>query len=249
MLRFKDKTVLITGCNRGLGNAFMKKFAEEGATIFAHARKPSEEFLNEIEYLKSCYSVFITPLYFDLTMNDQMKSQISKIKDSEKYLDILVNSAGVPHGGLFQMTSVNKVREVFDVNFFGAFELSQIVSKLMIRQKFGTIINIASILGEDTGAGTCAYGTSKAAIIALTKVMAEELAPFSIRVNAVSPGPTEVGMISSLEEKALRKQIENTALKRKGRAEEIAEAVLFLASDQASYITGQILRVDGGTIK
>lgn len=245
----KDKTVLVTGCNRGLGNAFMKKFAQEGAIVFAHARKPSKEFLDDIESLRNCTGANIIPVYFDLTDSGQMKTEISRIKETGQRLDILVNSAGVPHSGLFQMTSANKVREIFDVNFFGTFELSQIVSKLMIRQKSGAIIHIASTLGEDAGAGTCAYGTSKAAVMALTKVMAEELAPFSIRVNAVSPGPTEVGMIATLEDKALERQIDKTAQKRKGQAEEIAEAVLFLASDKASFITGQVLRVDGGTIR
>ncbi|MEG1916938.1 MAG: SDR family NAD(P)-dependent oxidoreductase, partial [Muribaculaceae bacterium] len=192
------------------------------------------------------YGIKIYPIYFDLTDSNKMKSEIQKVYKTAGNIDVLINNAGMAHGGLFQMTPVQQIREVFDVNFFSMIELSQYVSRLMIRKNKGCIINMASVAGIDLKVGNCAYGTSKAAVIALTKTMSYELSPLGIRVNAIAPGLAETDMALKMERKAGEEMIQETALKRLAKKEEIAELALFLASEQASFITGQVIRIDGG---
>jgi 3-oxoacyl-[acyl-carrier protein] reductase len=164
-----------------------------------------------------------------------------------KPIDVLVNNAGVAHGGLFQMTPMAKVREVFDVNLFAPLALSQAVIGPMRKRGGGSIINIASIAGLDLHAGNVAYGTSKAALIAATRTLAAELGALNIRVNAIAPGLTDTDMAGQMEKKAGTDMVERTAFKRMAKPTEIADTAVFLASDMASFITGQVLRVDGGT--
>jgi 3-oxoacyl-[acyl-carrier protein] reductase len=163
-------------------------------------------------------------------------------------IDILVNNAGVAHGGLFQMTSLDTVKAVFETNFFSFMKLSQLVARPMIQRKSGAIINMASISGMELRAGNVAYGTSKAAVIALTKTMSAELAPLGIRVNAVAPGLTDTDMAKQMEESAGQAMVQASSLNRLAKPEEIANAVLFLASGDAGFVTGEVLTVDGGRV-
>lgn len=243
----KDKIALITGSNRGIGKAILEGFAENRANIFAHTRKPTEEFEQMILDLSKKFGVNITPVYFELSNTEEIKTAFKEIYKTKTKLDILVNNAGVPHGGLFQMTPISKIREIFGVNLFAAMELTQLVLKLMSRQCAGSIVNIASISGIELGAGNCAYGVSKAAIIAWTKTLAVECAKNGIRVNAVAPGPTDTDMAKFMDNVAYDGMIKNSAMQRLAKPAEIAKAVLFLASDDASFINGQVLRVDGGS--
>lgn len=241
-----NKNVLITGTNRGIGLALVKAFANEGANVLAHARKKTPEFVEEMNELSKKYNVKIEPVYFELTDSNAMKETIKLIVKSKTKIDILVNNAGIAHGGLFQMTSINNIREIFDVNFFSVVELTQLVARIMTRQKSGNIINISSISGIDLKAGNCAYGTSKAALIALTKTLSAELAPQGIRVNVIAPGLTSTNMARLMENKAGEEMTRETALDRLARPEEIAQVATFLASEKSSFITGQVIRVDGG---
>ena len=241
----KNKTAIITGSNRGIGKAILEKFAQNGANVFAHARKQNVDFENLINELKLKYNVEITPVYFDLSNIEEIKSGIKYINSFKKPIDILVNNAGIILYKLFLMSTVEDIQNQFDVNFKALFFLTQYVSKIMLRQGNGSIINFASRAAYGD-IGNSVYGASKASVISFTKTLSEELAPKGIRVNAIAPGIIKTDMIASLSEEALEKNISQIHLRRLGDPYEVANAVLFLASDLSSYITGSVIRVDGG---
>lgn len=244
---FEGKWALVTGCNRGIGKAIIEKFASLGCNIIACVRNNSTDFQDFLSQLKNNNSIDTKTLIFDVTdfktMEETIKTEL--IKEKVK-VDILVNNAGMPHGGFLALTSIDKIKEVFEVNLFSQMKLTQLISKIMMRNKSGSIINIASVMGIDMVEGECAYGVSKAAVIAFTKTVAKELARFGIRVNAIAPGLIDTEMGAKMDEKVAQAMIDSTALKRMGIVDEIANTAVFLASDQSSYVTGQVLRVDGG---
>ena len=242
----QNKTAIITGSNRGIGKAVLETFAENGADIFACVRKESDEFSNVTARLSEKTGVSITPVYFDLAESEQVKSGIKSILSSKKQIDILVNNAGVASGSFFQMTSLKDLKQVFEINFFSQVLFTQGISRYMTRFKTGSIINIASTAGLIGDAGMTSYGSSKAAVMFATKTMATELGEMNIRVNAIAPSITKTDMFDQMEEKARSKLIDASALKRPAEAVEVANVALFLASDLSSYVTGQVLRVDGG---
>lgn len=241
-----NKNAVITGCNRGIGKAILTIFAENGSNIWACARKPSDEFESYIKELSVRCDIVIWPVYFDLKDSEQVKSAVKTIMSAKKPVDVLVNNAGITYNALFQMSTVGKMKEVFDINFFSQIIFTQFIVKLMLRKKSGSIINIASSAGIDGNAGRSIYGASKAAIICVTKAMSAELGENGLRVNAIAPGITQTEMLSSMTEEVIEDTVQQTHLKRAGDPDEIAKASLFLASDMSSYVTGQILRVDGG---
>jgi 3-oxoacyl-[acyl-carrier protein] reductase len=242
----QHKTAVISGCNRGIGRAVLRVFAENGADIFACVRKESEEFSEVVRRLVETTGVSITPVYFDLEDGERIKAAVQTIIGSKKRIDVLVNNAGVASGALFQMTSLKELRRVFEVNFFAQIALTQGIVRYMSRFKAGSIVNIASTAGLTGEAGTTAYGSSKAALLLATRTMATELGYLSIRVNAIAPSITRTDMFDQMEEKARNQLIAASALKRPAEPLEIANVALFLASDLSSFVTGQVLRVDGG---
>lgn len=244
----KDYTAVITGTARGIGRELAHTFASHGYSIWACARTPSAEHERELARLAEENGVWIKPLYFDMTDEAARKAAVKEILDEKKNIDVLVNCAGMAHGGLFTMTRVEDIRQVFEVNLFSHMSLTQALLRRMVRQGHGCIINFGSIAGLDLHAGNSAYGVSKAAVIAWTKTLAAELAPYHIRVNAVAPGLTDTDMAKKMEAKAGTQMVSESAMKRLARPEEIARTVLFLASDDASFITGQTLRIDGGSV-
>ena len=243
----KGKSAIITGCNRGIGKAILKLFAENGAKIWACVRKEDANFSAYIDELANITGSVITPIYFDLADSDQIKTAAKEITSEKMPIDILVNNAGAIMTAPFLMTSMDKMHEMFELNYFSYMQFSQIISRQMLRRKMGSIINLSSSAAITGNEGRAAYAGAKAAVIASTKVMARELGPTGIRVNAIAPGLTDTEMMtSSTPEDALNATIEKTALRRVGLPDEIAGAALFLASDLSSYVTGQTLSVDGG---
>jgi 3-oxoacyl-[acyl-carrier protein] reductase len=236
----KGKTAVITGCNKGIGKAILESYAANGADVFACVRKESVEFSKFIEQVSEKNSVRIIPIYVDLRNIDEIKAAMQQIKDSKKKIDVLVNNAGIGYNALFQMSALNKLKEVFDVNFIAPFIFTQYLTKLMVRQKSGTIINVSSTAGIDANQGQSVYGASKAALIHMTNVIASEFKTAGIRANSIAPGLTDTDMLTCLP-----KEI---SANRDGIAKpsEIADVAVFLASELSAHISGQVIRVDGG---
>ena len=244
----KGKTVLVTGTNRGIGKAIIEEFAKKGANIFAHARRETSMFLDSLKEMAEKYDVDIKPVFFDMTDKQAMKEIIGRLINTKTHIDVLVNNAGIISKGIFSMTPVDRIREVFEINFFSHLELTQLILKAMYRQKEGNIVNIGSIGGLDAGRGNTAYAASKAALMAWTKTLAAEFGPAGIRVNAIAPFLTSTDMADQITKTDQEVMIEHISLKRAARPEEIAKVVSFLASDESSFINGQIVRVDGGVV-
>ncbi len=246
-MMLKNKTALITGSNRGIGFSLLENFAAQGCNIYAHSRKVNYEFKKKTKEIAAKYNVEIIHIHFDLLKSTEIRTAIMAIIKTRVPIDILVNSAGIIHGGLFQMTPINSIRNVFDVNFFGMLEITQLVSKYMIRKKTGSIINIASVAGIDLSTGNCAYGTSKAAVIAFSKTLSSELSAHGVRVNVVAPSLTDTEMAYTSEAKKEREMLTgDKPFNRMVKPREIANLIRFLASDNSSFINGEVIRIDGG---
>jgi 3-oxoacyl-[acyl-carrier protein] reductase len=242
----KGKNAVITGCLKGIGRTTLDVFAQNGANIWACVQFPDGEFETHIKNLEKEFDVIITPVFFDLTDAEQIKSGMKTIISAKKKIDVLVNIAGVTYSALFHMTTMEKMKWVFEIDFFSQMIITQYLSKVMMMQKSGSIINVSSISAIDGNAGQVAYSSAKAALIGATKTLAEELSEHQIRVNAIAPGVIKTDMTSELPQDKFDKLIKKTNNGRAGTPKEVADTLLFLASDMSSYVTGQIIRVDGG---
>ena len=241
-----SKNVIITGSNRGIGKAMVEVFAKAGYNIWACARKATPEYESWLKDTAEEAGVWIKPVYFELTDTEAINAGIQTIIDEGQSIDVLVNNAGISTVGLLSMSKVEDIEHLFAVNYFAMLRIIQKVSKKMARQRKGCIINMGSIAGIEPQPGKIAYGSSKAAVMMMTKCLAKELGPMGIRVNAIAPGPIETEMIRQYKDDMLEKLASESALRRLGKKEEIAQVALFLASEQASYINGEIIKVDGG---
>jgi 3-oxoacyl-[acyl-carrier protein] reductase len=238
--------VIITGSNRGIGKAMVESFATSGANIWACARKATPEFETWLKEVSEKNGVWIKPVYFEMTDAEAINAGIQSIIDDGQPIDVLVNNAGISTVGLLNVSKVGDVEMLFKVNYFAMLRIIQKVSKRMSRQKHGVIINMGSIAGIEPQPGKIAYGSSKAAVMMMTKCLAKELGPMGIRVNAIAPGPIETEMIHQYKDELLEKLASESSLRRLGKKEEIAQVAVFLASERASYINGEIIKVDGG---
>lgn len=242
----QGKNVIITGARRGIGRAATELFAENGANIWACARIKDDGFEDEMQKLAERCGVWIKPLYFDLIDEEQTKEVVTGILKEKLPIDVLINNAGEMQFSLLQMTSLQMMKDMFQINFFSQMLVTQLVSRMMIRQRSGSIVNISSFIGLDAEAGGLAYGASKASMALSVQVLSKELAGHGIRVNAVAPGLTETDMLEYVGADVRQRIAESVDMRREGSPREIAEAIMFLASDKSSYITGQVIRVDGG---
>ena len=236
------KKIFITGSSRGIGAGIARLAVKYGANVILHGQKESEHLKKLSEELSSPYITF-----------DVADREVAKRYPELERLDILINNAGINPSKTFQQLTDDDWQRIFEVNLFGAVYVSRAVLKGMLERKQGSIVNITSIKGYPHVSGKPGYASSKAALIELTARMAEEYAPYGIRVNAVAPGfvgtkltATTLQKERSLGKVGLQSQIDRIPFKRMGTVSEIGEAVLFLASDKANYITGQCLNVDGG---
>lgn len=242
----KGKTAVITGCMQGIGLATLDLFAKEGADIFACAQKESDEFTKHIDDLKQKYSIEIMPLYFDFTDEEGIKNTAKAIMQTKKPVNVLANIAGMTQDALFSMATKEQLHRIFEINFFSQIVFTQYIVKLMLRYGGGSIINTSSISALDGNEGQLAYSAVKGAWVSATKTMSAELGPKGIRVNAIAPGVIKTPMTENLPEDAVSKQMQLCALKRLGEPNEVAETICYLASDLSNFVTGQIIRIDGG---
>lgn len=243
-----ETNAIVTGASRGIGRAIVEKFAEHHINVWACASRENPDFEADMRQLQERHSVWIKPVYFDLREEEEIKEAVKSIRSSRQAVDILVNNAGISKVGTLSMMSMKTLRDVFECDFFGPVLFTQYIVKMMIPNKRGSIVNIGSVSGIYPDTGYIAYGSAKAAVLFASKVMAKELAPYRIRVNAVAPGLIDTGMVQYKDGALLDEIVENVWLKRKGTPEEIADLVYFLASQEASYLTGEVIKADGGRL-
>lgn len=245
---FQDEIVLVTGSSRGIGKAIAKAFAEKGAKVVLNAATSKERLQNTYnEFINAGYKV--TSFFGDLSNFDTAKSLFEQIQNEYKDLpSIIINNAGISHVGLFTDTTPELWNKILTINLNSAYHCCYLGTPSMISKHQGTIINITSIWGNVGASCEVAYSTSKAAINGLTKGLAKELGPSNIRVNAIACGWIDTDMTSCYTEEEKAAFTEEIPLCRTGKVEDVAQTCLFLASSQASYVTGQILTVDGGLL-
>jgi 3-oxoacyl-[acyl-carrier protein] reductase len=241
------KVCLITGTSRGIGRAVAERFAEEGAIVYANARNVGsvDQWADECSVKNKTK---VIPLYFDVTDYTAAKQSVLQIMKEQQGIDILVNNAGMVSYELLGMIQFDTLRKMFEVNVVAMIQLIQIVSRIMSRQKKGSIINISSIVGVEGVMGQLAYSATKGAVISLTKSAAKELSSQNIRVNALAPGMVDTERFHEVFEKSFKGRLSDIGMGRLAKPVEIANACVFLGSDLSEYISGQILGVDGCTV-
>ncbi|WP_406640039.1 SDR family NAD(P)-dependent oxidoreductase [Amycolatopsis sp. WGS_07] len=242
MTDLTGRVALVTGGTRGIGLATVRALVEAGATVVLTGRDESRA--KEV----AAEAGATAGLALDVTDAKAVSSLVRGVAKEHGALDIVVANAGVLEDALLGMISEDLVDRMFKTNVGGTINTVQAASRVMSRRKSGAIVLLASIVGENGSAGQTAYAASKAAVGNIARSAAKELGRHNIRVNAVAPGVIETDMTSHLGEKVIAERIEDTALGRLGKAEEVAKAIRFLASDEASFVTGQVLGIDGGLV-
>lgn len=245
MKRFENKIVLVTGAGRGIGASIAKRFASEGAEVIVNYSGNDEAAQKTVDEITATGR---QAQKYKCSVNDSesIKVMIDEIIKKFGRIDILVNNAGITKDGLMLRMTDEDFDRVIDVNLKGTFNCTKYVSKYMLKQKSGKIINISSVVGLSGNAGQVNYSASKAGIIGITKSAAKELSSRGITVNAVAPGYVDTDMTKVLSDNIRNEILKNIPLQRMGNVEDISNCVAFLASEDASYITGQVISVDGG---
>jgi 3-oxoacyl-[acyl-carrier protein] reductase len=242
----QDKVAVVTGAARGIGRAIAERLAAEGADVALCDLK--EEWLAETAEAVGALGRRAECVGVDVSSGAAVDGAVASAIKAFGRVDILVNNAGITKDTLLVRMSEEEWDAVLDVNLKGSFLFTKAVAKPMMKQRSGAIVNIASIIGLIGNAGQCNYAASKAGVIALTKSSAKELAPRNVRVNAVAPGFIESKMTDALSEDIRQQMLAQIPMKRFGKPDDVARTVLFLVSDAASYMTGQVLTVSGGMV-
>jgi len=244
----KDKVIIVTGAGRGIGQAMATVFAQNGAVVYAtDIREGSvEEWSGTVN---DSASGEVRSLYFNISSEQEAKAAVMQIKKACGHIDGLVNNAGIEFNELIGMINHDNMEKMFSVNVYGTINMLQIVSRIMGRQENGgSIVNIASMTALRGSRGQLVYSATKGAVVSLTKSAAKELAEKKVRVNAIAPGITNTPMMQQADPEKIQYRINNICMGRLAEPEDIAKACMFMLSDLAGYVSGQVLAVDGCTI-
>jgi len=244
-MRFKDKVTIVTGGASGLGKSHAQGFAKEGAIVIILDRL-EEEAIAVANGIKSQGGKAVA-IKVDATDGQDVKDSVKKIVEEWGRIDILINNIGTTETVPFLETDEALWRKILDINLLVPFRFCRVVLPYMVNQRFGRIVNIASIAGRQPRPLAVDYSAAKAGVIAMTRSLAVAMAPYNIRINSVCPGVTDAGLSKRVDPKHFGPILKSTAIGRVAKAEEVTAAVLFLASDEASYILGQSIHVDGGS--
>jgi 3-oxoacyl-[acyl-carrier protein] reductase len=246
MYDFKGKTALVTGASRGIGRAIAVALARGGASVALNYAGNEAAAQEALVLVKAAGAPQARLCRFDVADAAACQKAVDEVVAELGGLHILVNNAGIALDQLLMRLKPEDWQRQLDVNLTGAFNLTKAVTRPMMKAKAGVIVNLSSVVGEMGNAGQAAYAATKAGLIGLTKSVARELASRNVRCNAVTPGFIDTDMTAALPEAAKQKMMEGIPLARLGSAEDVARAVCFLASDQAAYVTGEVLKVNGG---
>lgn len=243
----KGKICLVTGGTKGIGAAIVKEFLSKGAIVYVNGRDlhQMEEFVESIDEV---YRTRLKSVLFDVTDKAAAFDAIKVIKKEFGRLDVLVNNAGIVSYEFLPMVDMEAFRKMLDINVIGSIQMMQLALKLMGRQQNGSIINISSLVATRGASGQLAYAASKGAIISATKSAAKEFSNRNIRVNALAPGMVSTDRLVNMMEEKFKDQQDKIGFKRLAKPMEIANACAFFASDDSSYITGQVLEIEGSTV-
>lgn len=243
----KDKIVLVTGATRGIGKAISQSLAHQGCHVVFNYREGKEQIAQEFKTeLESLGASKVTPLLFDITNEGQMKDALASFSSENGIITGLVNNAGISKDQIVLRIKSESVGEVLDTNLKGAIVLTSLLSRQFLKGERVSVINMSSVVGLMGNASQISYAASKAGLIGFTKSYAKELASRNIRCNAICPGFIQTEMTDALEEKAKESYLSQIPLKRWGQSKEVANLVLFLLSESSSYVTGEVIKIDGG---
>lgn len=246
MMNWAGRNIVITGANRGIGRALVEYWDRCGANVLMCMRTVDAELVKLAESARrNGQNHQIVML--DLLSSDSIKAAHQRIAGWSREIDVLVNNAGAAYGSLATMTPPPKLREIFQINFFGQIEFTQFIARLMMKRNQGSIVFVGSTAGIRADEGTLAYGSSKAALMHAARILATEFAPYKIRVNAIAPSVTATDMLEEMTESALAKLTENSLLGRVLSVDDVVNYITFIASDSARNINGQVLKIDGGS--
>lgn len=243
-----SKTAVITGGSRGIGKAISEKLASDGYNIVVNYNSSEKRALELKESLESKYDIEVMAIQCDVSDFKSVKKMYKAVKKAFDSIDVLVNNAGITKDNLVIRMSEDDFDQVININLKGTFNCSKIFGRHMLKQKSGKIVNISSVVGKMGNPGQANYAASKAGVIGLTKSLAKEFAKRNITVNAVAPGFIRSDMTDKLDEKVIAHYKENIPLGKLGDPEDVAKVVNFLVSENAQYITGQVINVDGGLL-